>query len=541
MATNPGPIQQTNTISSKSSPALPIWIITVLIAGVVLVMHVRLYQYAFDDAYIHFRIARNFFETGSPYFNPNEIVKVSTSSGWTVFLTIIYAAAHLFKAENSFPFIISVLNAIISLAGMLIYTEILKISLKDRLPLCLILIFQISYLALLLPASIGLMETPFALLIAGAGILLLLKSNPGGFALLGLAVNVRLELVVLFITAALILLLRKQFRPLRVLNYSAAGLIPLLAYDIYFFHTVIPHSIISKSIIYSRGWFDSAIQILFYSLPDYGVKYNSILLGLGVITLSSGVIMLASSILAWKKSKIIWPALFCFWGLIVVGGYSLSKILLFAWYTPLYSIPLLAACVMLSARLARPRHFFIRGFLYIVFLLSIITLTRTVIAAGGNPNYFSQFEPGSRVKQYLRVGKILYEEYPNSTLLTSEIGGLGYAFEGRILDAAGLASPDALAFHPMQIPEQRSSGLLGAIPPEYVIVSRPDLIVSYDSFAQALLKDDIVSEYNVVQIPAYLPEDAGFSKNKLIWGSRYLRVFIRKGLPISENISALGE
>ena len=69
----------------------------------------------------------------------------------------------------------------------------------------------------------------------------------------------------------------------------------------------------------------------------------------------------------------------------------------------------------------------------------------------------------------------------------------------------------------------------------------PEIIVTYDVFAKALLSDDVVRQYNVILIPALLPEDAIYSESKTIWGSKYLYVYIRKDLPISEKISALGK
>lgn len=158
-----------------------------------------------------------------------------------------------------------------------------------------------------------------------------------------------------------------------------------------------------------------------------------------------------------------------------------------------------------------------------------------------NRSKFSLFESGSRVKLYLKVGEILNEEYPNAKLLTSEIGGLGYTFKGEILDAAGLASPNALEFHPLKSPEQRASVDIGAIPPEYVRLTMPDIIVSYDTFAQALLDDVIVNQYHVITVPAYLPDDAVFSKSEMIWGNKYLRVYIHHSLPVSKKICALAE
>ena len=76
-------------------------------------LHIRLHQYAFDDAFIHFRVARNFFETGYPYYNIGEMLKVSTSSGWIVFLTVLFGITKTLGVESSFPLIISVINALI--------------------------------------------------------------------------------------------------------------------------------------------------------------------------------------------------------------------------------------------------------------------------------------------------------------------------------------------------------------------------------------------------------------------------------------------
>jgi hypothetical protein len=156
------------------------------------------------------------------------------------------------------------------------------------------------------------------------------------------------------------------------------------------------------------------------------------------------------------------------------------------------------------------------------------------------PNAFVLFESGSRVKMYLMVGKIINEDYPNVTLLTSEIGGLGYSFQGKIFDAGGLASMEALSFHPMAVPQQRNHSGLGAIPPEFVNFVNPDIIVTYDIFAEALLRrDDISAQYNIITLPAYLPEDALYSESESIWGSKYLRVYIRKNLPVSDKICIL--
>jgi hypothetical protein len=385
------------------------------------------------------------------------------------------------------------------------------------------------------------METPLALLIAGLGTYFLLQSKPSGFALIGLAAYIRLELLILLALTSLFIVLQRQFHLQRIIGYIALGTLPLLIFDLYFFHTVVPHAIAAKSITYSIVWWQPAVNMLFFSLRT--ILFNNIVFyfGIGTTLLSIALITTVTALREWKVSKRVWPILFCLWSLLVVGGYILGHANIFEWYIPLYTIPLLVACFLCSISTDYPRNMVIRGLLYVLFLISAISMTRVVYASVYNPSAYSFFEPGSRVKVYLNIGTILNDEYPDATLLTSEIGGLGFAFRGRILDAVGLASTDALDFHPMKIPEQRSSGTTGAIPPGYVKLNTPDLIVSYDSFAQALLKDEVIQQYNIVLIPAYLPEDAIYSEDRTIWGNRYLRVYIRKYLPISEKILSMGQ
>jgi len=510
-------------------------LIIFLLAGFLILTHIRLYQYAFDDAFIHFRVVRNLFETGYPYYNANDMLKVSTSSGWIVCLTALFGIANLFKVENSFPLLVSITNALISLGGAYVYTKIVENLLKNPLSISKKLLFQILFVILLLPTSIGLMETPLALLIAGLGIYFLLLSKPSGFALLGFAAYIRLELSILVVLIILFVIVQKQFRLHQIIGYGILGALPFVFYDLYFFHTVIPHSIIAKAALYSLTPLDSLLFII-NSLPvnlNFGV---TTIIFLSLITMTSWATFREK-----KAIKSLWPLLFCLWGLGIIGAYIVGHAFVFDWYKPLYTIPILVACFVCSFSIKHPSNIVIRIPLFVLLLLSVISITETFYASIYDPSAFVLFETGSRVKTYLRIGKILNDEYPNATLLSSEIGGLGYSFKGKILDAGGLASSDASAFHPMKVPEQRANGAIGAIPPGYVKMTMPDIIVSYDGFAQALLSDAIINQYNIIVIPAYLPEDAIYSESKMIWGSKYLRVYIRKTLPVSERIYALGQ
>ncbi len=511
--------------------------ITVCILALV---HVQLYQYAFDDAFIHFRVVRNFLNTGVPFYNVNEMVKVSTSSGWTIFLIVLFELSHLLNPNGNFPLIVGVANALISFSGVLVYTKIIEVLFNHRLTLFTKLLFQIPFLVLLLPASVGLMETPLALLFAGLGIYFLVIKveknllNYMSLGMIGVAAYIRLELLILLILAAFALVIKKEISANHIIGLGIPVL-PLLFYDLYYFNTIIPHSVIAKSIVYSISELQSAMYILFISFPTtissgYGLAVNGVLF-LGVIVITTKLIFQS------LKKISVWHIIFYIWGVSVIAGYVLGHAQIFEWYRAIYTIPIFVSSFLF---LENKENVIVKIVHYVLFLTFSVSLITIIYASVYNPGAFGYFAGGSRVKVYLYVGKILHDEYPNSRLLTSEIGGLGYSFTGRVIDAAGLASPDALDFHPMKIPAERANGDIGAIPPNYVKAKMPELIVSYDYFAQALLADGILEHYNIVQIPAYLPEDAIYSESKMIWDSRYMRVYIRKDLPVSRKILVLG-
>ena len=61
------------------------------------------------------------------------------------------------------------------------------------------------------------------------------------------------------------------------------------------------------------------------------------------------------------------------------------------------------------------------------------------------------------------MGRELHAQYPNALPDDLRNRGLGYAFEGYILDGAGLVTPEALGYHPLDIPRERDTGYVGAI------------------------------------------------------------------------------
>jgi len=119
---------------------------------------------------------------------------------------------------------------------------------------------------------------------------------------------------------------------------------------------------------------------------------------------------------------------------------------------------------------------------------------------------------------------VLYSVCPSGILMTSEIGGLGWAFHGEIRDGTGLASPEAIHYHPMRVPGERRSGVLGEIPAGFVRDRRPDLIVSYDLLAESALPAARFLGYRDYSYPLFVREDRAAANT--LWEARQMHVLV---------------
>jgi len=491
--------------------------------------HIRLRDYAFDDAYIHFRVARNFVETGYPYYNANDILKVSTNTAWMLLLTLIYSSLQLFHLQESLPLFVSILNTLCTFFCLLIYLKLVEKIVEKNVSFTQKSIFFISFTGLLLPSSIGLMETPISLLVFGLGLILITSQKPIGGLFIGISIYFRIEMVIPALIAFLFLLLKKQLNWKPIL-WGLMGVLPFLVFDLYYFGTIIPQSIIAKPVVYDLKRSQTLSTILFTSIPPTNLFDSTALNAIIFVVL---IILVFYTLIKRKCINLECTLFFWGWGVSIITFYLVGKAFVFEWYQALYTIPLFLSCFILYEK---TKIKVIKIHLIVFSIILSTGLFSTLLASLGHYQRYSYFVGGSRVKTYLNVGKILYAEYPDSDLLTSEIGGLGYSFQGEIIDAAGLATDQALVFHPMLVPQERSSEGIGGIPPAFVHQVKPDLIVSYEHFIEALLKDNILDEYSEILVPAFLPEDERFSEGRTIWGSKYLRIYVRKGLPISTEL-----
>ncbi len=537
-----------NTDRGRAAGLLkPVTLALLLIAAVGLgIAHLRLYPYAFDDAYIHFRIAENLAQYHVPYFNPSEAVKASSSSGWTIFLFIPLWIAQRLHVELDLPQMVACLNTLWTLCGAWVYARLLRRVVRRPRHAAVYWLFGALYVSLLAISSIGLMEAPLALLVAGIALHFLLDGRAYALSLLGVAMFLRPELVVLLGLAGLYGLARRRISLLHSLIFGSLGVTPFLIYDLCFFDTFMPNAIQAKSLVYDlslqhvatsvvRGFIPNNAFLTMMGVGDSGAAVYFVAL-VGVV----GVVFVYRYI-RWPVGNVVHapdsreaqeiPGVILLWGVLIAGAYTVAHAFVFQWYVPLYTVPLLFVCAKVLLDSPSSSKMLPLLVLMSVFLIGqCFYLAQVALATTTEPVYYQDFGPGARVRRYLKIGKELYAQYPDARLLTSEIGGLGYSFRGYILDGAGLVSPDAQQYHPMKVPEERSHGSIGAIPVGYVEATQPDIIVSYDIFIEDFMRSPLRGLYTHTQYPLYLDDDMRYDPQATLWNSRYLNVFIRKDL-----------
>ncbi len=549
-----------------------------LLLGALVFAHLRLRIYAYDDAYIHFRIAQNLVDYGVPYFNPAEQVMVTSSVGWTMVLYLLEQGTRLLPGSD-LPAWTAVLNALATGLGALVFLRLLQQASAHpfqgqaeeisnvrgfwrcetspkppKTPLgaqmtthpvgrnttFVAIFFLAAYLSQMIKPSLGLMETPLALLLAGLALLGLARSQPASLLLFGALPFFRPELIVLTGLAALYARL-VQHLPLKALGFLAAGALPFLLFEFIHFGGVLPHTLQAKAMVYSLGFSDVLAQWIargiddillvrfFYNPPvTHPLAYAFYVLlfvvsGMALFLYRQGRAAFSRKLTELDAQALLWAG----WCLLTMGGYLLARVKLFTWYEPLYLIP---GLLVISRGLLRPRGRLVAWAAVPLLLAQLLGLGEVALGTTVSPVYYQDYGEGARVRQYLAVGGALYECYPQARLLTSEIGGLGYTFRGEILDGAGLATPAALAYHPMPFPEQRRDGSIGAIPPGFIAQAKPEIIVSYDVFIQSFMDSPAANEYTHLRLPLLTEEDLALSRITSFWDSTALNIFLLRDL-----------
>ena len=205
-------------------------------------------------------------------------------------------------------------------------------------------------------------------------------------------------------------------------------------------------------------------------------------------------------------------------------AYTLRHVLVFPWYAPLVTTPICFGTVMLLAvHLKRFETLFVAS----VFAPVIATASSFLLAIWW-PSLSPQYLSGSRAEMLNVIGTQLKACSPNAAVMAPEIGALGYAFGGKVIDGVGLASNEAISFHPLKIPQQRANGTIGGVPAQFARQENPEFIVGLPRLMQDLSNSEEISQRYVKEL---IPLRDASGKSISVWGNQSIEVYRRRDVP----------
>ena len=497
-------------------------ILAALVFLVTVYLDLRLQLATVDDSLIHFRIAEAYAHTGHAWYNSSEPVMSTSSPLWTVLLALIFKRTGSFASIPYFEAFFTALAA--GFSGLLAIRIVgaycpasttTSGSSAGRIPhspQALLLVIAASGIAWLCLAetAVAQMETPLALALALAGLWQLSKSADGtsygfsarpgfGLALIVLAGFTRFEFCMMALLVAVTLLFSRRSHPVTFTFATATALLGCLWMWTQF-HTVIPNTIVAKAAAYRFP----ATRVL----ATLGMNPRLVPL------FAAGLIVLVG-LLVRRRAQVPLPAValsLVGFGMLLAATYSLRHAWLASWYLPLVLLPCcLGFLLLIPATPRAPVARILACALLLWFLLLPVYTTRHLIAEAifglDYPRWNDEYASSARVHEYFAVGQTLYRACPQGSLLTSEIGGLGYGFRGEILDGVGLVTPAAIAFHPLSFPQDSPSRDEGAIPPRYAKAAGADLIATYLHHGEAVVEQAQALGYDDIPLPSFLRVD----------------------------------
>ncbi len=465
----------------------------------------------FDDAYIHARVAENFLHYGIPVFNEGNIFKVDSSTGFVLLIALFSRTVGTINAIRAIEFC-AIFFTVSGLFWLSAQSQLKSAFFK----LIFITLCTIPYMLL---AAYGGMETPIVcMLITGATIAYYKKSYITLIFLISLCPWFRFETTLLVIVAVFC------FRNKEKILIYTFPLIMLIITDYLLFGSVVPHAAKVKSIAYAAPLIDSVINALSFGRGRLGLVFGVILFSFVFCRL----LKLA------RRFKLEYADILFIFSAGVLLAWFVGRSVIFPWYYALLTFPIGMALIVETKnervfQVDVKKAFQIHEF-FVILGIAVFGLSSTLAIFGLRGNDKSNM----RVEMYTKIGSALYSFCPDCTLLTSEIGGLGYSFKGVVYDAFGLGDPNAVKYHPMKVPTERQGYYIGAIPPKYVTEKKPDFIVSMPVFSIALRTSSVIDSYYKYECPI---GERGMKV--VVFGDSTMQIFSKKKIPIT-IISSIG-
>ena len=467
-----------------------------------MLLHFILREYAADDAYIHLRIAENFYNYGLPYYNLSAPVNGSSSNLW-IFILI---ALHALPFDSIM--LLSLLNGLLLTLLMFKVHEILDNK-----------IYTLIAVSPFYAITFQQMESNLACLLLFWGFERIISKKPYALFFFTLAACTRLEFTVILIAYTSYLLLKDRKNILKELALSAIPAAIVLAYNLYYFHAIFPHTVQAKSIVYSinHELFTEQFSKMISVDPYFFYRKFHFFALLAAFLYSFRF---------FNKNKLInLSLLLTSGGAAILAVFYLKGVMIFPWYLAVVFGPLVLGLLFISRQASSPLLLAFSFFACFPFLKAMFF---NIESASGNAAHYADYLRSARTRQYLAVGSVFNNICPECSLMAPEIGGLGQTFKGKIVDAVGLITPEALAFHPLPVPQARFSGSVGAVPARFVESARPDLIISLGLFLKDFRNSHVCSKYQAVLVRPFVKEDDKNLTGQVLWGSEALIVLLNK-------------
>lgn len=453
-----------------------------------------------DDVYIHARIVDMYSHGLGFVYNSGQVYKASSSTGFVLVLTAI--SAWTGDVVHS----VRLVEFVVVFATIQIYCWYCHVA-GVRWQTSLVGWSVLPYV--LVAAYLG-METPIVCLLLMAGVLAqhlrLYGVLVGVFALTVLFRLEALVLVALFVVYGIVNNLSLRYR-LGILLLTAS----IFVVDWALFGGFIPQGLLVKPLVYNFPLMDSFRNALAFGHGGWGVLAGGPFLILFMLRL-----------VLWLKypNKMIdfWAVYFAF-SFAIYCGWLFGRTIIFEWYYCLLTFPFMLY-VLLEGMSSMPSEVFrVRRLSIVVLAMFFVMGSMDLVGI-----FIVRNNPLNRVARYLQIGTVLYDVCPTCSLATSETGAVGYSFKGTIHDAFGLGDPEAVRYHPLDVPRQRVDYSIGAIAPKYVMDKEPDFIVTMPTFSAALRASQAVA--------AYHGYDCRFDRSQgTVWGNVKIEVYSKEELP----------
>lgn len=486
-----------------------------------------------EDALITFRYARNMALGKGFVFNEGQRVLGTT----TPLLAMILAATALVTGIEAIPQVATVFLMLASVgAGLLLFDTLKRLELPAGVSLGAAALYFLN--PDMLWVSTGGMETPLVLFLMSASLHGLVSERPvmSSTSLCLLPLTRPDSLVWCGVLGAFLVAQAPRRLPSLLLPFAVIA-VPWLAFSWWYFGTPVPHSVVAKSTIGANGVFfnrlrwESVRTFMEWVEPALGFPFGGADQRFGKLWVILLFILLSIPAAFKARSwRVLW-VLHLFTAMFLLSMY-LGRAPHFPWYLlPVtWSTTILAVVGVGELRSMMTSYFreagipmAVRSLLLAWVVTSVgVSVLRSGIYQWGYQAAYQRNEDGAR----RRIGEWLKHNSPaDATVASESIGYYGFFSERRVIDLAGLISPEVVDLS-RRSPDHAATfhAILTKLRPDYLVLRSYEVEENSHYLGGPLFGTDAQREY----FQRHYMEAARFQAPEPIWGKLgFLTVFKR--------------